>query len=25
PLDTKILVKLGQATTGNQTIIAKLK
>ncbi|KAA6344573.1 Phosphatidylserine decarboxylase proenzyme [termite gut metagenome] len=25
PLDTQVLVKLGQATTGNQTIIAKLK
>ena len=25
PLDTEILVKLGQMTTGNQTVIAKLK
>ena len=25
PLDSEILVKLGQTTTGNQTIIAKLK
>jgi phosphatidylserine decarboxylase len=25
PLDTKILVKMGQAATGNQTVIAKLK
>jgi phosphatidylserine decarboxylase len=25
PLDTEILVTLGQATTGNQTVIAKLK
>ena len=25
PLDSKILVKMGQSTTGNQTVIAKLK
>ncbi|KAA6329460.1 Phosphatidylserine decarboxylase proenzyme [termite gut metagenome] len=25
PLDTQVFVKMGQATTGNQTIIAKLK
>lgn len=25
PLDTEVLVKLGQQTTGNQTVIAKLK
>lgn len=25
PLDTEVLVKLGQKTTGNQTVIAKLK
>jgi phosphatidylserine decarboxylase len=25
PLDTEISVKLGQATTGNQTVVGKLK